>query len=157
MRLAPAAAGLSDYGPDDYIFRTSEREHWVETDWRNYRSRHFILALKRVEAEWGGWHEGLSQSEQVRGSSPESSFRPYPHVLLLKIHDRPKGADMKRRMQPRQLKALIETGHYQPEPPLIAEAMLERRGVRMLLVDWPSSLSAASRTLSSPVAGRRAV
>jgi len=37
---------------------------------------------------------------------------------------------MTRRMSPRQLKALIETGHYRMEPVLVAEAMLERPGVR---------------------------
>jgi hypothetical protein len=40
---------------------------------------------------------------------------------------------MKRRMQPRQLKSLVETGHYKPEPSLVAAAMLQRRGVRELL------------------------
>lgn len=40
---------------------------------------------------------------------------------------------MKRRMQPRQLKSLVESGHYKPEPSLIADAMLQRRGVRELL------------------------
>jgi hypothetical protein len=53
-----------------------------------------------------------------------------------------------RRMQPRQLKGLIMTGHYAPEPSLVAEAMLRRRGVRLLLVDSPAR-SAAGRTLSS--------
>ena len=62
---------------------------------------------------------------------------------------------MRRRMQPRQLKALIEIGHYEPEPSLIAEAMLQRRGVRALLVDWPLPLSTAGRTLPSPLADRR--
>ena len=33
-------------------------------------------------------------------------------------------------MSPRHLKSLIEAGHYKPEPELIAEAMLQRRGVR---------------------------
>jgi hypothetical protein len=41
---------------------------------------------------------------------------------------------MRRRMQKRQLKRLIETGHYRPQPEQIAEAMLERRGVRELLI-----------------------
>ena len=69
---------LSGDGPEDYIFRTSEREHWVETDWRNYRSRHFIPALKRVEAEWGGWRDGLPQPEQVRESvAGLARTRPY--------------------------------------------------------------------------------
>jgi hypothetical protein len=40
---------------------------------------------------------------------------------------------MRRRMQPRQLKTLVESGHYKPEPSLIADAMLQRRGVRELL------------------------
>jgi hypothetical protein len=38
-----------------------------------------------------------------------------------------------RRMSARQLKALIQTGHYRMEPELVAEAMLERPGVRALL------------------------
>jgi hypothetical protein len=40
---------------------------------------------------------------------------------------------MRRRMQKRQLKTLIETGHYRPEPERIACAMLRRRGVREFL------------------------
>jgi len=36
-------------------------------------------------------------------------------------------------MQPRQLKSLVESGHYKPEPSLVADAMLQRRGVRALL------------------------
>jgi hypothetical protein len=36
-------------------------------------------------------------------------------------------------MSPRQLKALIQTGHYRMEPVLVAEAMLERPGVRAFL------------------------
>ena len=41
---------------------------------------------------------------------------------------------MRRTMQKRQLKRLIDTGHYQPEPEQIAQAMLRRRGVRELLI-----------------------
>jgi len=63
---------------------------------------------------------------------------------------------MWRRMQPRQLRALIETGHYDPEPSLVAEAMLQRRGVRALLMDSPSPFSATGRALRSPAAGHRA-
>jgi hypothetical protein len=58
-------------------------------------------------------------------------------------------------MQPRQLRALIETGHYAPDPSLVAEAMLQRRGVRALLIDTQSPLDATSRTHWS-VAGHRA-
>jgi hypothetical protein len=36
-------------------------------------------------------------------------------------------------MQQQQLKSLIENGQYQPEPALVAQAMLRRRGVRTLL------------------------
>jgi hypothetical protein len=61
---------------------------------------------------------------------------------------------MKRRMQPRQLKSLVETGHYKPEPSLIADAMLQRRGVRELLTS--DSFMRADRTPPAPQAGRRA-
>lgn len=61
---------------------------------------------------------------------------------------------MKRRMQPRQLKSLVETGHYKPEPSLIAAAMLERRGVRELLTS--ESFMRAGRILPAPEAGHRA-
>ena len=37
-------------------------------------------------------------------------------------------------MQTERLKSLVETGDYRPEPALVAEAMLRRRGVRELLV-----------------------
>jgi hypothetical protein len=37
-------------------------------------------------------------------------------------------------MQKRQLKRLIDTGHYRPQPEQIAQAMLQRRGVRELLI-----------------------
>ena len=57
-------------------------------------------------------------------------------------------------MQPRQLKSLVETGHYKPEPSLIADAMLQRRGVRELLIS--ESLMRAGRTPPAPQAGRRA-
>ena len=58
-------------------------------------------------------------------------------------------------MQQRQLKSLVETGHYRPEPALIAEAMLQRRGVRELLTD-EHRLSSAGRTPPAPAAGPRA-
>jgi hypothetical protein len=55
-------------------------------------------------------------------------------------------------MQKRQLKRLIDTGHYQLRPDLIAEAMLQRRGVRELLIGMP--LSATDR-IQSPSSARR--
>ncbi len=73
-----ALRALSSDGPEAHIFRPPYREHWVETDWRNYRSRHFIPALKRVEAEWQEWRETLSDPEGVRESvSGLSKTRPY--------------------------------------------------------------------------------
>lgn len=63
---------------------------------------------------------------------------------------------MRRRMQPRQLKSLVESGHYKPEPSLVAEAMLRRRGVRELLGDPRFSFSAAGQTPRSSATGPRA-
>lgn len=48
-------------------------------------------------------------------------------------------------MSPRQLKGLIQTGHYRPDPALVAEAMLQRRGVRVLL-SAETRLSEADRS-----------
>ncbi len=58
-------------------------------------------------------------------------------------------------MQPRQLKRLIETGHYRPEPELVADAMLQRRSVRELLTAGVS-MGAAGRTQSPSTAPRQA-
>jgi hypothetical protein len=41
--------------------------------------------------------------------------------------------------QQRQLKSLIEDGQYQPQPELVAQAMLRHRGVRTLLTGTPVS------------------
>jgi hypothetical protein len=62
---------------------------------------------------------------------------------------------MRRRMQPRQLKRLIETGHYRPEPGQVAEAMLQRRGVRELLIGGVT-IGATGRTQSPSAAPRQA-
>ena len=55
-------------GPDDFVFRTASDAHWVETDWRNYRSRHFVPALCRVEAQWEEWRNALVDNRGVRES-----------------------------------------------------------------------------------------
>lgn len=69
---------LSRNGAEDYVFQTPAGDHWVETDWRNYRSRHFITALERVEAEWEGWRRGLADHEAARESVAElAGTRPY--------------------------------------------------------------------------------
>jgi len=57
-------------------------------------------------------------------------------------------------MQPRQLKSLVDSGHYKPEPALVAAAMLQRRGVRELLT--ADGVSPAGRIPPAPQAGRRA-
>jgi hypothetical protein len=59
-------------------------------------------------------------------------------------------------MQAEQLKNLVKAGHYKPEPSLVAEAMLQRRGVRELLAQELSTFNAAGRTPSSPRAGHQA-
>jgi hypothetical protein len=59
-------------------------------------------------------------------------------------------------MQAQQLKSLVKAGHYKPEPALVAEAMLQRRGVRELLAQELSTFSAAGRTPPSPAARRQA-
>jgi len=62
----------------EFIFRTPAAEHWVETDWRNYRSRHFRPALERVEAEWSDWRSRLPRPGAVRESvAGLASTRPY--------------------------------------------------------------------------------
>ena len=61
---------------------------------------------------------------------------------------------MKLMTQPLHLKSLIEDGRYQPQPELVAEAMLRRRGVRSLLTGV--SISPAGRIPSAPAARRQA-
>ena len=63
---------------DEHIFQTPSGTHWVETDWRNYRSRHFKAALERVEAEWADWRGELLDPEGVRESvAGLAGTRPY--------------------------------------------------------------------------------
>jgi len=82
--LAPLQADLaalrklSNASSEEHVFRPPTGEHWVETDWRNYRSRHFVPALRRVEAEWGSWREGLPRPEDARESvAGLAATRPY--------------------------------------------------------------------------------
>lgn len=53
---------------DDYLFSTPAGHHWIETDWRNFRSRHFVPALERVEAEWRSWRARLPDPGAARES-----------------------------------------------------------------------------------------
>lgn len=58
-------------------------------------------------------------------------------------------------MQSRQLKSLVESGHYKPEPALVATAMLERRGMRSFLAGEDFRQVGRSRPAVGAV-GRRA-
>jgi integrase len=82
--LAPLRADLEDLravsgdSAADHVFHTTAGRHWVETDWRNYRSRHFAPALERVEAEWSAWRSGLPRPDEVRESvAGLAATRPY--------------------------------------------------------------------------------
>jgi integrase len=62
----------------DFIFLSPAGRHWVETDWRNYRSRHFKPALERVETNWPSWRSRLPRPDVVRESiAGLASTRPY--------------------------------------------------------------------------------
>ena len=59
-------------------------------------------------------------------------------------------------MQPQELKSLVESGHYKPDPSRVAAAMLQRRGVRELLIGSNGGISRAGRTPPGPESPRRA-
>jgi hypothetical protein len=59
-------------------------------------------------------------------------------------------------MQSQELKSLVESGHYKPDPSRIAAAMLERRGVRELLIGASAGVNQAGRTPRAPESPRRA-
>ena len=61
---------------------------------------------------------------------------------------------MKLVMEQRELKSLVESGIYRPQPEAVACAMLRRRGVRALLTG--TSLSPAGRIQTAPEAPRQA-
>lgn len=56
-------------------------------------------------------------------------------------------------MEQRQLKSLVENGGYRPQPELVADAMLRRRGVRAFLTG--AQLSPADRIQSPSSAAPR--
>ena len=58
-------------------------------------------------------------------------------------------------MPTEHLKSMVEEGRYKPNPALVAEAMLSRRGVRVLLTGR-ESLRSAGRTRLTAVVTRRA-
>jgi hypothetical protein len=57
-------------------------------------------------------------------------------------------------MQTNELKSMVETGSYKPEPALIADAMLRRRSVRELLTS--ESFMRAGRIPPAPESRPRA-
>jgi hypothetical protein len=57
-------------------------------------------------------------------------------------------------MQQQELKSLVESGHYKPDPSQVAAAMLQRRGVRELLI--ADGFNRADRTPPAPESPRRA-
>ncbi len=59
-------------------------------------------------------------------------------------------------MQPQELKTLVETGAYKPDPGQVAMAMLSRRGVRELLTGIHASAPGNGRSPESPAARPRA-
>ncbi len=59
-------------------------------------------------------------------------------------------------MQSQELKSLVESGHYKPDPARVAAAMLRRRGVRELLTGAGDLLSAAGQTPSGQESRRQA-
>lgn len=61
---------------------------------------------------------------------------------------------MRHMSEPRQLKSLVESGEYRPQPELVAQAMLRRRGVRALLMD--AALNPVGRIQPFATGDRRA-
>ena len=59
-------------------------------------------------------------------------------------------------MQTLELKSLVESGLYKPDPSRIATAMLQRRGVRELLIGVNPLLNGAGRTHSASQSPRQA-
>lgn len=59
-------------------------------------------------------------------------------------------------MQRQELKSLVESGAYKPDPPRIADAMLRRRGVRELLTGAYVSSTGAGHAHGAPGLRHRA-
>lgn len=59
-------------------------------------------------------------------------------------------------MQTFELKSLVESGRYKPDPSQVATAMLQRRGVRELLTGVSPLVSGADRSLPGSESPRRA-
>jgi hypothetical protein len=59
-------------------------------------------------------------------------------------------------MQQERIKSLVETGAYRPQPALVAEAMLRRRGIRELLAEGLPTINPTGRTHQARATGPRA-
>lgn len=59
-------------------------------------------------------------------------------------------------MQTQELKSLVEAGHYKPDPSRIASAMLQRRGVRDLLIGPKAAFNPVGHSPSDPESPRQA-
>ena len=59
-------------------------------------------------------------------------------------------------MQPQELKSLVESGAYKPDPAQIATAMLSRRGVRELLTGLHAATPQDGRSPQPPAMHPRA-
>jgi hypothetical protein len=60
------------------LFEPPRAGTWVETDWRNFRARHFRPALEQVERGWGRWRARLPRPGEVRESvAGLAATRPY--------------------------------------------------------------------------------
>jgi hypothetical protein len=59
-------------------------------------------------------------------------------------------------MQPQELKSLVESGAYKPDPAQIANAMLSRRGVRELLTGIHATAPQNGRSPQPPAVHPRA-
>lgn len=59
-------------------------------------------------------------------------------------------------MEPQELKSLVESGAYKPDPAEVAMAMLSRRGVRELLTGIHATAPQNDQTPEPPVVRPRA-
>jgi hypothetical protein len=59
-------------------------------------------------------------------------------------------------MDANELKSLVETGAYKPDPAQVADAMLQRRGVRELLIGIESPVAGNDQIPPAPALRPRA-
>jgi hypothetical protein len=59
-------------------------------------------------------------------------------------------------MQQQELKSLVDAGSYKPDPSQVASAMLQRRGVRELLIGVTPALDGAGQNRSVSQSPRQA-